>query len=626
MKLPSIQEIIRGAVSTVRRFPFVLAVAAIGTAAAMYSIEYEATAETSEALRVLFTSLLGGPMLIGLALLAEKRRWSRRTAMALQAGGFVLLVLYAWTLPGNLATAPQSHIVRVMMHIVGMHLFVAIAPWMGRGEINGFWQFNKTLFLRACIAGLFTGVLFAGLAIALAAVENLFEIPVPGQRYGQLWTLLVGMFATWFFLAGVPEDLDALDREEEYPKGLKIFSQYVLFPLVVIYFIILAAYSGKIVIAWDWPYGWVSRLILGFSTAGMFSLLLLYPVREREGNRWIPAASRLFYIVLAPLLVMYFLAVLRRLSDYGLTEPRYIAVITGVWLAVMVLYFLFSRGKNPKAIPLTMCVFLFLISVGPWGAISISEQSQVERLRALLEKNGLLAGGSLREAAAPVPFEDAREISAVLDYLHEMHGYEEIRSWFSGKDGRDSLLVRGQWRSSADVTRMIGVEYSAGWRGEEGGRAVYNANENNGFDIAGYDQILPDRYFGLGEEDQHVNDGEIRYFGSGKAALGDERGDVRYALNSALDTLSFTYAPGGKHVETVRVPLRTIADALRKRYHDLGADEISPDLMAVEAAGARLKVKVYVLMLRFERREKQRVISNLRLRVLYGLTPPTVAD
>lgn len=626
MKLPSMQEIIRGAVSTARRFPFVLAVAVIGTAAAMYIIEHEAAGQTSGAQRVLFAALLGMPMLIGLALLAEKRRWSGTVSMAVQAGCFVLLVVYGWLLPADLATAPQSNIVRVMMHIVGMHLFVAIAPWMGRGEVNGFWQFNKTLFLRACIAALFTGVLFAGLAIALAAVENLFEIPVPGERYGQLWVLLVGMFATWFFLAGVPEDLDALDREEEYRKGLKIFSQYVLFPLVVIYFVILAAYSGKIIIAWDWPYGWVSRLILGFSAAGMFSLLLLYPVREREGNRWILTASRWFYIVLAPLLVMYFLAVLRRLSDYGLTEPRYIAVIAGVWLAVMVLYFLFSRGKNPKAIPLTMCLFIFLISVGPWGATSISERSQVQRLRVLLEKNGLLAGESLREAAAPLPFEEAREISAVLDYLREMHGYEEIRNWFSGKADADSLLVRGQWRSSAEITRMIGVEYTAGWRGEEGGRAVYSMNENEGLVVAGYDQILPNRFFGSGEGDRHVSEGDIRYFASGKAAVDAEDGDVRYSLNRALDTLAFTYAPGGKKVETLQVPLGPLADTLRARYRDLGADGISPELMAVEATGVRLKVKVYVLMLRFERRENQRVISNLHLRVLYGYGPPAVVE
>jgi hypothetical protein len=32
-----------------------------------------------------------------------------------------------------------------------LHLFVAAAPFTGRGQVNGFWHYNKTMFLR--IAG-----------------------------------------------------------------------------------------------------------------------------------------------------------------------------------------------------------------------------------------------------------------------------------------------------------------------------------------------------------------------------------------------------------------------------------------------------------------------------------------
>jgi hypothetical protein len=515
------------------------------------------------------------------------------------------------------------HVIRQFMLVVGMHLFVAVAPWLGRGEMNGFWQFNKTLFLRACIAALFTGVLFAGLAIALAAVENLFELQVPGERYGQLWALLVGMFATWFFLAGVPEDLDALDAVEEYPKGLKIFAQYVLLPLVVVYFVILAAYAGKIILAWDWPYGWVSRLILGFSVAGMFSLLLLWPIREREGSRWILTAARWFYIVLAPLLVMYFLAVLRRLSDYGLTENRYLGIIVGLWLAAMVLYFLVSRQKSLKIIPLTLGVLAFALSVGPWGVFAVSEHSQVARLHQLLARNGRLAEDRLVAGGAGVPaampFEDSREISAVLEYLREMHGYEEIRGLFSGMRDADSLRLRGAWRSAAEVARMMGVEYSVGARGDMGGREIYTVNENDGLVIAGYDRMLPARFFNADAGPRHVGNEEIRFFGSGKAVAHADEGDVRYALNGTLDTLTFTYAPAGSVVERLRIPLRPVADSLRARYHGMGAEEIPPELAAAEILGTRVRVKVYCLMLRFERTSTQPTIANVRLRVLYGI-------
>ena len=88
------------------------------------------------------------------------------------------------------------------------------------------------------MTAIFSVVLFAGLAIALAALDNLFGVSVPGKRYAELWVLIVGLFSPWFFLSGVPEDLDSLDRVEEYPKGLKIFAQYILLSLVVVYLLI----------------------------------------------------------------------------------------------------------------------------------------------------------------------------------------------------------------------------------------------------------------------------------------------------------------------------------------------------------------------------------------------------
>ena len=238
---------------------------------------------------------------------------------------------------------------------------MAIAPFLGAGEINGFWHYNKTLLLRLLTALVYSIVLNSGLSLALAALDHLFGINVPGKRYGELVILIIGLFNTWFFLTGVPEHLDSLDTLTDYPKGLKVFAQYILFPLVAVYLIILYAYLVKILIVWDWPQGWVSKLILGFSTSGILSLLLLYPIRDRVENVWIKTASRWFYVVMIPIVIMLFPALWRRISEYGFTEVRYIGVALGVWLAAIVVYFIFSRLKSIKVIPGSLCaVSLFM--------------------------------------------------------------------------------------------------------------------------------------------------------------------------------------------------------------------------------------------------------------------------
>ena len=119
---------------------------------------------------------------------------------------------------------------------------------------------------------------------------------IDGIRYFELWVLLAGVFNTWYFLADIPQNFDELDESDDYPKGLKIFTQFVLLPLVSIYLLILYAYIGRILIQWSWPVGWVSYLVIGFSTLGDFFIADCFPVQEKEENRWIKNFSRSFFL------------------------------------------------------------------------------------------------------------------------------------------------------------------------------------------------------------------------------------------------------------------------------------------------------------------------------------------
>jgi hypothetical protein len=191
-------------------------------------------------------------------------------------------------------------------------------------------------------------VLFTGLAIALSAIDHLFMVDIKTERYMQLWWFLSGVFNTWFFLSGVPRSIDLYDTDIRYPKGLKVFTQYVLISLIVVYVCILYAYMGKIVLEWDWPKGWVGYLVLGFSTTGIFSLLLIHPIKDRVENLWMAVVWRWFYVVLLPLTVLLLLAILRRTSEYGITERRYFVIVLGFWLAAIALYFLISNSCYAK--------------------------------------------------------------------------------------------------------------------------------------------------------------------------------------------------------------------------------------------------------------------------------------
>jgi hypothetical protein len=599
VKLPSIDQIAAAAAQALRRFPAVMITAVIGTTAAVLLANDTTVSEPLWAIRVLYGALVGLPLVFGLALLTEKRRWSGPRAYVIRAGGILLGALYAWSLPENIPAAPDMHALRLALLIAAAALFITFAPWLQRDADIGFWQFNRALAVRAFTAGLFTLVLYGGLALALAAVENLFELPIPGERYLQLWILHLGLFFPWFFLAGVPADLDDTDRDLRYPNGLKIFSQYVLLPLVGIYFVILLTYSGKIIISWTWPYGWVSRLILGFSAAGLFSLLLLHPLRMREEARWITRAGAWFWAVLLPLLVLYFLAISHRISEYGMTEGRYLGVLVGAWLAAMALYFLFSRAKRITRIPISFCLLALLISFGPWGMFSVSENSQAARLEELLTQEGLLVGGKVIPAEEKLAVDAAGEINAILQYLHSMHGYYAIEQWFDTSLRAESD-ARSAWKSPAEAARLLGIEYVAVRKSHPEGDLRFDAARNAGLSVHGYDRLLPEAFFSENRREATV-----------------EAEHVRYRMNATLDTLTFVFAPEGEAADSLRIPLTAVTDTLLAAYEGSGAQDVPPDRMAIDADNGRLAVRLHIMQVQLRREADGLQTEFMRLRALF---------
>ncbi|RIJ42907.1 DUF4153 domain-containing protein [Pontibacter oryzae] len=463
----SLQRLWHGASSTFLRFPLVLLSAFAGTAAAIYQLElsYEQREQNPWLEKVIFLSAVGLILFFTLELLTRKYDWARLKRWISWFGGLAFLVLYYWLLPEDLE---ERDYVRLLALLLVLHLTASYAMFINRQVENAFWQFNKSLFLRIFTAVLYTGVLYLGLAVALVALDQLFSINIDGEVYGQLWFILVGVFNTWFFLAGVPLDVAELEQAHTYPKGLKVFTQFVLLPLVTIYLLILYAYLGKIIVQWAWPEGWVSVLVLCFSIAGILSLLLIYPIRHEEGNAWIRTFSKWFYRALFPLIILLSLAIWRRVSEYGITEERYIVLVLALWLFLTALYFLFSTVKNIKFIPITLSIIAFIAAFGPVNMFKVSEWSQVNRLRGLLVQEGILVKGKIEPGKGNVPEASLVEISAITDYLARHHDFEGIEDWFTvdiNKVLENSKINRQYaWQNKTNmrdaVLEQMGLEYT----------------------------------------------------------------------------------------------------------------------------------------------------------------------
>lgn len=497
----SLQNLWQGAANTFLRFPLVLLSAFVGTAAAIYQVglEYEQREQNLWLTKIILVSVIGLILFFTLELLGRKYKWAQPLRWLSWAGGLVFLAVYYWLLPEYLE---QRHYQRLFALLLVLHLAASYAMFANRRVENAFWQFNKNLFLRILTAVLYSGVLYLGLVVAIVALDQLFSMDIDGEVYGQLWFFMVGVFNTWFFLAGVPTNVAELEQAHTYPKGLKVFTQFVLLPLVTVYLLILYAYLGKIIVQWEWPEGWVSVLVLCFSIAGILSLLLIYPIRNEEGNTWIQTFSKWYFRALFPLIILLGLAIWRRVTEYGITEERYIVLALALWLFLTALYFLFSKAKNIKFIPVTLSIIALVAAFGPVSMFKVSEWSQVSRLRTLLLQEGILVDGKIKPMAGKVTEESLVEVSAITDYLARHHGFEEIEDWFtSGLNEAAEVDGSGSWdvwqrqiNLRNAVLEQMGLEYTVNVKTDSELYFGYRLNDYTAysqvFAISGYDYAV----------------------------------------------------------------------------------------------------------------------------------------
>jgi hypothetical protein len=485
--LPTFGVFIEQALAAAQRFPLVLICGAAAAAAAILAIN--AGGDEMLYARAMATATLGLPLCFGLAVTAELRRPGWR-AQAI-AGLIAVVILGAF----YLVWPSLSDTVRWLRYTqlsVAFHLAVAVLPFLGRDLPHAFWQYNRRLLQRFLLSAVFSGVIFLGLALALAAVHELLGVDVTGESYGRLWVTVAFVVNTWIFIAGAPSDLAALEQERDFPKALKVLAQRILVPLVSLYVIILTLYLGRVIVSHDWPRGWIGYLVSGLAVTGILALLLVHPISDQPEERWVMTFARGFWFALLPSIVMLWLAIEQRVRQYGVTEPRYFLIVLSAWLFGIALFYALRRSRDMRVIPASLSLVAVVTLAGPWSAFSFSERSQLGRLTALLQKNDMLAQGHVRPASRSVVADDEREISATIEYLTGTHGKTAIAPLFAGSALNLDTLVKAESPSTSTtrVVKALGLEYRRGGGNTVRSISYYAGAQWPAARITGFDVLI----------------------------------------------------------------------------------------------------------------------------------------
>ncbi len=566
MKFPTIQSITGGLLATVKRFPLTVLCALVGTAILIhitrhdwfgysyYHYNYEHMIVWA---KIAMCCALGLCLFMAASLFSESKGHGLKEKIIVQAIMFVLIVAYYFSIQ-HYESFGVENLTRYSLYIIASHMMVAFAPFLKKNSINGFWQFNRILFLRFLLSFLYTVVLYGGICIAMWLLDDLLHVEIHGHYYAYAWFCMAGIFNTLFFLSGVPQNITELDADTTYLKGLKGFTQFVLLPLVTGYLLILYAYALRMIIIGDLPKGYVSNLVISFSGLGILSLLLIYPIRNLDDNKWIKTFSKWFYWALYPLIVLLGFSIYHRIHEYGITADRYFVIVLAIWLACMSAYFLFNKKENIKLIPISLCVIAIMSSFGPWGAFGISARSQKNQLEKVLVENKILVNGKIdTNGVQNADYQTKYRIQSIVAYLIKIDNLEVIQPWF--KQSLDTLQDDGGYngryyyynKGSDVVMSYIGFkEYSNSGYNNYNSIITRNfmlqsssSDEPQSIELKGYDYVSKMRdYYGSGGDDASVITSGCFAAGSHKFYISPHRrtGEFEISANglSVIDSIN----------------------------------------------------------------------------------------
>ncbi|MCK5374931.1 MAG: DUF4153 domain-containing protein [Alphaproteobacteria bacterium] len=394
---------------------------------------------------------------------------------------------------GLLIAFSQLYWVNFFLILPTLLLCLTVAPYLSGGDDWSFWQFNRDLWIGVAISCLAAFLLCMGLTLALTAVHHLFDVEIDDKLYADIGLFSSMILGPVYALSRVPKKFDFLKEDCQIPSGLGFISNWISIPVVFVYLLILYAYFIKIVISGEMPSGHLAYMIAGFVGSGVVAYLIAWPLRDSD--KGLPQL-RLFYKIFFPALFIpigfHFFAIWERIGAYGITEQRYVLIISAFWFLIVA-----TAKTLPlvpiKIIPASLCVLLALASFGPWGAVSVSGKSQFMRLEKLLTENGLLKGWHIvaLKDGVEISIEDRRSISSVLSYLCDTKREDLILPWFddletSEEDGK-SLGC-----SPRVLTKKLGFEYVNSYPSGryQDSKFYLSSNRENMIDIKGYDYMI----------------------------------------------------------------------------------------------------------------------------------------
>lgn len=402
-----------------RRFPetLIIVVAVVVTGIIANHTDYNYVERLDSLEKILLALIIALPLFSFIKLIIEKYeiKFTLRIVIDLVVAG--LLFLYYLMIP---ETIDDEFMGKYFMVSVCFYLIFTLVPYYYKRE--KYPQYILKLSINLFITLLYSLVLYLGINAIIFTVEKLFELNINNDIYFDVFIIIGGLFSVTYFLGNVPKiDLDLDD--DYYPQVLKILFLYIVTPLISIYTLILYSYFIRILIMREFPINILSHLVVWY---GFIGVVLMFFIRKiQDTNEFTKKFYKYFPVAILIPLLMLFAAIGSRILDFGITPPRYLVLISGLWILVNMIYILKTKNYKSSIAVILAIIVLVVSSYGPVSAFDVSKRSQNNRFENLLTELNMLDNGNI---IPRMDLNDNQEkyINEFIQYFERNHSFEDV--------------------------------------------------------------------------------------------------------------------------------------------------------------------------------------------------------
>lgn len=299
----------------------------------------------------------------------------------------IALVLY---FPKNYNNIGRTYVGMTYSFIyTTVFLSIFIAPFFKQKDENGFWVFLMNNAKAAVVATAISVVLIAAIDGLLFGFFNLFDIKISGRPFAYSAIISLCTILPILFFSGIPSIDECLQEAPALNKFQASANKFLFLPVISLYIILLYAYIAKIIIQWEMPKGMVSYLVSASMMLMLLRVTLMLPERINPKPSFEKKLLKILPTACIPLVILMSVGILRRISDYGISEDRYYIAAINIFYYVIIAILLIDKIKcKSKYIAIVFCSMFLILTNGPMSAINVTHRVWMDSIKTALVEQG----------------------------------------------------------------------------------------------------------------------------------------------------------------------------------------------------------------------------------------------